>query len=129
MSQSMTTYNGTATYPTISEAVAALSPSAAASIFVFPGSQLIVHSVYVMAVQSQLTRCYIAYEEQVVIDREYPTTISGHTADRRGFASNEVVITNSLVASVAGSDDASGTVRAESANIALYNLNISNTYG
>lgn len=40
-----------------------------------------------------------------------------------------VTITNSIPASTAGSNDASGTVRVHGTNVSLYNLNIANTFG
>ena len=40
-----------------------------------------------------------------------------------------VTITNNIPASVAGSDDASGTVQVHAANVSLYSLTIENTYG
>ena len=43
--------------------------------------------------------------------------------------STEVLITDNVPASVAGSNDASGTVRVHGTNVSLYNLNIANTYG
>ncbi|KII89533.1 carbohydrate esterase family 8 protein [Plicaturopsis crispa FD-325 SS-3] len=93
-------------FSTISAAVAAL-PSAAGSIFVYPGT----------------------YTEQVVIKRNFPTTIQGYTVDRTDYTNNQVTITNDISATAAGSNDLSGTVRAESDDITLYNLNIENTFG
>ena len=40
-----------------------------------------------------------------------------------------MTITNDIPASVAGSNDASGTVQVHAANVSLYNINIENTYG
>ena len=40
-----------------------------------------------------------------------------------------VTFTNNVPASVAGSNDASGTVQVHATNVSLYNLNIANTYG
>lgn len=40
-----------------------------------------------------------------------------------------VTITNNVPASTAGSNDASGTVQVHGTNVALYNLNIANTFG
>ena len=43
--------------------------------------------------------------------------------------STEVLITDNVPASSAGSNDASGTVRVHGTNVSLYNINIANTYG
>ena len=40
-----------------------------------------------------------------------------------------MTITNDIPASVAGSNDASGTVQVHASGVSLYNLNIANTYG
>ncbi|KAI0756745.1 hypothetical protein C8Q80DRAFT_1264766 [Daedaleopsis nitida] len=46
------------------------------------------------------------------------------------YLGNTVTITNDIPASVAGSNDKSGTVQVHAAaNVSLYNLNIANTYG
>ncbi len=40
-----------------------------------------------------------------------------------------MTITNNIPASVAGSNDKSGTVQIHASNVSLYNLNVANTYG
>ncbi|KAG8982629.1 hypothetical protein FRB94_003376 [Tulasnella sp. JGI-2019a] len=67
------------------------------------------------------------YTEAVNITR--PVTIYGATDDIYDYTANRVTISRNMVASVAGSDDLSGTVRVETAGVNLYNLNIENTYG
>jgi pectinesterase len=41
----------------------------------------------------------------------------------------EVMITHAENSTTAGGDDPSGTVRVHATNVALYNLNIANTFG
>ncbi|KAG9006496.1 hypothetical protein FRB94_014348 [Tulasnella sp. JGI-2019a] len=67
------------------------------------------------------------YTEAVAITRS--VTIYGATASIYDYTANTVTISRSSVASVAGSDDLSGTVRVETTGVSLYNLNIENTYG
>ncbi|CED84091.1 carbohydrate esterase family 8 protein [Phaffia rhodozyma] len=94
-------------YKTISEALAALGPTGG-NVFVYPG----------------------VYHEQVVLNKTGPIKIQGYTSDARDYKNNQVVITYGLDAvSVNKSNDLSGTVRAESAGVNLYNLDIENTYG
>ncbi|KAF8824862.1 hypothetical protein HHX47_DHR7000050 [Lentinula edodes] len=69
------------------------------------------------------------YDEQVYIDRSGMLTILGETANTANYASNVVTITNSLSATAAGSDDASGTLRVHKDDFALYNINVKNTFG
>jgi hypothetical protein len=47
----------------------------------------------------------------------------------RAYVLTAVTITDNLFAGTAGGDDPSGTVRVHATNVALYNLNIANTYG
>ncbi|EIM81521.1 uncharacterized protein STEHIDRAFT_161706 [Stereum hirsutum FP-91666 SS1] len=61
-------------FSTISAAVASLSGTASASIFVYPGT----------------------YTEQVVVDYGGPLTIYGYTTDTGSYKNNEVTITNNL---------------------------------
>ncbi|KAF8319994.1 carbohydrate esterase family 8 protein [Clavulina sp. PMI_390] len=68
------------------------------------------------------------YLEQVHITRAN-IKIYGQTCDTLTYTHNEVNIWNSLNSTVAGSDDASGTVRVAASGVALYNLNIANTFG
>ncbi|KAF8319996.1 putative pectinesterase precursor [Clavulina sp. PMI_390] len=68
------------------------------------------------------------YHEQVYITRAN-IKIYGQTSSALTYTGNKVNIWNSLTSTVAGSDDASGTVRVAASGVALYNLNIANTYG
>jgi pectinesterase len=70
------------------------------------------------------------YTEQVVISRAN-IKIYGETSSLSSYSGNTVTISRNMPASVAGSNDASGTVRVTSAatGVRLYNLNIENTYG
>ncbi|KAJ7367327.1 pectin methyl esterase [Mycena albidolilacea] len=95
-------------FTTISAAMASLSGTAPATVFIFPGT----------------------YTEQVVI--AHPNlTIMGSTTDTGSYKQNTVTITNNLNAQDAGSDDMSATVRATkpASNLRIYNVNIANTYG
>lgn len=56
-------------------------------------------------------------------------TIYGYTTNDQNFANNQVTITQSKGADVAGSNDASGTLRIKAANFAAYNLNVINSRG
>ncbi|CCO27368.1 Pectinesterase Short=PE [Rhizoctonia solani AG-1 IB] len=71
------------------------------------------------------------YTEQVVIDRPNVQIYGQTSKDDLTYASNQVTITNNVPASVAGSNDASGTLRIRPAatGVRIYNLNIANTYG
>ncbi|KAF8319973.1 carbohydrate esterase family 8 protein [Clavulina sp. PMI_390] len=71
-----------------------------------------------------------SYHEQVYINRA-GVKIYGQTSNALTYSSNTVTIWNSLNSTVAGSDDASGTVRVGSSgtSVSLYNLNIVNTFG
>ncbi|KAK0473429.1 pectin lyase-like protein [Armillaria novae-zelandiae] len=64
------------------------------------------------------------YQEQVFIDRN-DITIYGETTTDDSYTDN----IHGLGASEAGSNDASGTVRVHGENVALYNLNIENSFG
>ncbi|CAE6470791.1 unnamed protein product [Rhizoctonia solani] len=70
------------------------------------------------------------YKEQVYIERAN-VKIYGQTSNKLDYGSNTVTITNSLSAAQAGNNDKSGTVRigGSATGVALYNLNIANTYG
>ncbi|KAF9265081.1 pectin methyl esterase [Marasmius fiardii PR-910] len=95
-------------YSTISTAVAALgSGTSAKIIFIYPGT----------------------YKEQISIKYSGKLTIYGYSSSDKSYKNNEVTITNNLNAQDNGGNDPSATVRAESDNINLYNLNIVNSYG
>ncbi|PBK71266.1 pectin lyase-like protein [Armillaria solidipes] len=68
------------------------------------------------------------YQEQVFIDRN-DIKIYGETTTDDSYTDNTVTISYGLGASEAGSNDASGTVRVHGENVALYNLNIENSFG
>ncbi|KAF5392252.1 hypothetical protein D9757_001532 [Collybiopsis confluens] len=59
----------------------------------------------------------------------YTLKILGATSNTASQASNEVIITHSLSAAAAGTDDLSGTLRVNKADFALYNVNVKNTFG
>ncbi|EUC61605.1 pectinesterase [Rhizoctonia solani AG-3 Rhs1AP] len=70
------------------------------------------------------------YKEQVYIERAN-VKIYGQTPNKLDYGSNTVTITSGLSAAQAGNNDKSGTVRigGSATGVALYNLNIANTYG
>ncbi|KAI0031538.1 pectinesterase [Vararia minispora EC-137] len=93
-------------FATLVAAVAALpSDSSSQIIFMYPGT----------------------YTGQVLIQRSGP--IMGYTTSPSNYTSNQVTITASATLVSAGSDDASGTLRIHTDNVALYNLNIRNDHG
>ncbi|KAL1746874.1 carbohydrate esterase family 8 protein [Schizophyllum fasciatum] len=94
-------------YPTIQAAVDSLSDSEHGVIFIHSGT----------------------YKEQVYIARNGGLTIYGETEDTSDYQNNKVTITNGLDAGAAGSNDASGTLRVHSDNVAIYNIDIVNSYG
>ncbi|KAI0411984.1 carbohydrate esterase family 8 protein [Xylaria grammica] len=70
------------------------------------------------------------YNEQVYIpSRAAQLTVYGYTTDSSSYADNKAIITNSLDAGSAGSNDASGTLRVHAANVKVYNVNVVNSYG
>ncbi|KAI5124664.1 hypothetical protein M0805_004272 [Coniferiporia weirii] len=69
------------------------------------------------------------YTEQVLIDRSGPVTILGYTTNTMDFSENQVVLTHSASLGTAGSDDLSGTLRVQSDNVALYNIDVRNDFG
>ncbi|RPD64826.1 pectin lyase-like protein [Lentinus tigrinus ALCF2SS1-6] len=68
------------------------------------------------------------YTDTAIITREN-VRVYGQTLLPDTYLGNTVTITNNIPASVAGSNDASGTVQVHATNVSLYNLNIANTYG
>ncbi|KAI8825089.1 pectin lyase fold/virulence factor [Fimicolochytrium jonesii] len=103
---SKTSQGNAKVYSTVSAAVAAAPAKAAATIFVYPGT----------------------YNEQVHIKRSAPMTIIGYSKNDVDYKSNEVLITYKKSAASAGNNDASGTVRAQSADFSMYNINIQNEF-
>ncbi|KAK6354544.1 hypothetical protein TWF696_003687 [Orbilia brochopaga] len=72
-----------------------------------------------------------SYSGQVYIPNTIKAkiTIYGYTTNDQDFNQNQVTIVNSLGADVAGSNDASGTLRVHTKNFKAYNLNIQNSRG
>ncbi|PPQ64160.1 hypothetical protein CVT24_008795 [Panaeolus cyanescens] len=95
-------------FTTIMSAVSALpDDNSARSIFVYPGT----------------------YNEQVNITRSGPLNIYGFTTDTTTYTANTVTIQRGVPASVAGSNDLSGTLRIHKDDFRLYNINVKNTFG
>ncbi|RPB04141.1 carbohydrate esterase family 8 protein [Choiromyces venosus 120613-1] len=101
--------NSDTTYKSIQEAVWSLpNDTSSQTIFIYPGT----------------------YRGQVILlGRPGPTTFQGYTKDIHDQKSNTVLLTNSLVASVAGSNSKSATLQIYSNDTNVYNLDIENTYG
>ena len=101
---------GSGDYTTISDAVSALdtSSSSAQCIFINEGT----------------------YDEQVYIaSLKGALTIYGYTEDDTSYSGNTVTITNNGALVNADSDDDTATARLWTANLAVYNINIVNSYG
>ncbi|VDB90115.1 unnamed protein product [Peniophora sp. CBMAI 1063] len=95
-------------YKDLASAVAALpSDSSSQIIFIYPGT----------------------YTGQVQIKRDGPVTIYGYTTNAGSQAANQVILTASVDATTAGSDDASGTLRIHTDSVKIYNVNIRNDFG
>ncbi|OBZ78687.1 Pectinesterase [Grifola frondosa] len=109
--------------------VSALSSSPAGAITVGPGGK---YSTLSAAVKDTSSSVYFVfsgtYTDTVVITRPN-IKIFGQTNIANSYTGNTVTITNNIPASIAGSNDASGTVQVHATNVSLYNLNIANTYG
>ncbi|KAK1233368.1 hypothetical protein PQX77_003477 [Marasmius sp. AFHP31] len=69
------------------------------------------------------------YTEQVYITRSGPLTIYGYTNDTNSYTGNQANIAFGLGVDVAGSGDASGTLRVHKDNFKMYNVNVRNTRG
>ncbi|KAG0135829.1 pectin lyase fold/virulence factor [Tuber indicum] len=69
------------------------------------------------------------YRGQVVLKRPGPTTLQGHTGDIHSQEANKVILTNSLVASAAGSNSKSATLQIYANDTKVYNINVENNYG
>lgn len=98
------------TYSTIQDAVDALDSSTTdeQSIFIKPGT----------------------YDEQVVISAlKGPLTIYGYTEDTSSYNDNQVTITSSHALADESTDDETGTLRVETTNFKMYNINVKNTWG
>ncbi|KAG6890075.1 hypothetical protein C0995_012024 [Termitomyces sp. Mi166 len=92
---------------TVSAAVASLSGTASATIFIYPGT----------------------YVEQVTVTYGGPLTIYGYSTNGGNWKANTVTIAYNLNAQDNGGNDPSSTFRAHSNNFEMYNVNIQNTYG
>ncbi|KAJ7228125.1 carbohydrate esterase family 8 protein [Mycena haematopus] len=70
------------------------------------------------------------YVGQVNVSRAGPVTIMGYTRNALDFSQNTVTLVhNASLATGAGSDDLTGTLRILSNNVSLYNLDIKNDFG
>jgi pectinesterase len=56
-------------------------------------------------------------------------TIYGYTTDTTTYTSNQAIIAFGSTLTIAGSDDASGTLRIHKDNFSMYNVNVKNTFG
>ncbi|KAF3920978.1 Pectinesterase [Dactylellina cionopaga] len=72
-----------------------------------------------------------SYSGQVYIPNTIKAkiTIYGYTTNDQDYSQNQVTLVNSLGADTAGSNDASGTLRAHTTNFNVYNINIQNSRG
>ncbi|KAK6333687.1 hypothetical protein TWF730_003871 [Orbilia blumenaviensis] len=72
-----------------------------------------------------------SYSGQVYIPNTIKAkiTIYGYTTNDQDYNQNQVTLVNSLGADVAGSNDASGTLRAHTTDFKVYNVNIENSRG
>ncbi|KAI9060562.1 carbohydrate esterase family 8 protein [Trametes sanguinea] len=107
----------------------ALSSPPAGAITVGPGGA---YSSLSAALKDASSNIYFifpgTYTDTAIITRPN-IRVYGQTNVPSSYTGNTVTITNNIPASVAGSNDASGTVQVHAANVSLYNLNIANTYG
>ncbi|KAL7274024.1 hypothetical protein RUND412_003095 [Rhizina undulata] len=70
------------------------------------------------------------YKEQVYIPaRKAQLTIYGQTADMSSYSDNKVTITKGLSQDTVSNDDLTATVRAWSAGLKMYNINLVNSRG
>lgn len=53
----------------------------------------------------------------------------GYSTNPGSYASNQVILTASVGADTAGSDDLSGTLRIHTDSVSIYNINIRNDHG
>lgn len=110
-SGSITVCDSDCDYTTVQDAVDSLSTSSSDDqvIFIYSGT----------------------YSEQVTIPSlSGSLTIYGETEDTSDYSGNTVSIEHSSsLASGASSDETTGTVIVESENVAIYNIDIKNTYG
>ncbi|KAF2714500.1 carbohydrate esterase family 8 protein [Pleomassaria siparia CBS 279.74] len=94
-------------YQTVASAVASLSGTADACIFIYSGT----------------------YTEQIAIEYGGALTVYGYTTDTGSYKNNAVTITHTISSSAAGSLDASSTLQVKSSNFKMYNINVANGYG
>ena len=125
-------------YSTITSAIWALpNDTSSQSIFIYPGTY---HEQAGLSGHAHKALTDESFAK-VYLSRPGPVTVNlflyasdGHATDAfqlYGYTrntglqeANEVIITNSLVASAAGSDEASGTLRVHTNNTQVYNINI-----
>ncbi|KAF2137758.1 carbohydrate esterase family 8 protein [Aplosporella prunicola CBS 121167] len=104
------TVGSNGTYKTIQEAVDALDTSTATeqSIFIYAGT----------------------YKEQVTLPKlKGGLKVYGYSKDDTTYAGNKVTITAGHSQKEGLDDDGTGTLRAHTANLAVYNLNVDNSFG
>lgn len=97
-------------YSTIQEAVNALSTTSTSAQSIFIGSGTYNEQVYIQALKGELT-------------------IYGYTADTSSYADNKVTITSNKALTEESTDDETATLRVETTNFKMYNVNVKNTYG
>lgn len=70
------------------------------------------------------------YEEQILIpDTVGALTIYGYTEDDQDYSKNQVILTYSLSANKAGSNNASGTIHTKNDGLKVCNINVVNSCG
>ncbi|KAL0638610.1 hypothetical protein Q9L58_002336 [Maublancomyces gigas] len=69
------------------------------------------------------------YKGQVILRRPGPTVFQGYTKDVHSQKDNTVLLTNGVVASVAGSNAKSATLQIYTNDTIVYNIDVENTYG
>ncbi|OSC99460.1 carbohydrate esterase family 8 protein [Trametes coccinea BRFM310] len=107
----------------------ALSSPPAGAITVGPGGAFSSLSAALKDTSSNVYFIFAGtYTDTAIITRPN-VRVYGQTNVPNSYTGNTVTITNNIPASVAGSNDASGTVQVHAANVSLYNLNIANTFG
>ena len=131
-------------YSTIQAAVDSLGDSEDAVIFIYGGTyneQVYIERNGALTVSVRVLPCFVihivAFARFIhllhaftsIYSRAYASQIYGETEDTSDYKGNKVTITHSLDASAAGSNDASGTLRVHSDNVAIYNIDIVNSYG
>lgn len=65
----------------------------------------------------------------MILGRPGPTVFQGYTKNVHSQKDNTVLLTNGVVASVAGSNAKSATLQVYANDTTVYNINVENTYG